>query len=406
MPHPSDTVLGEVASGFEPVRDVFAWNLRRGGELGASLCVERDGVRLVDIWGGWIDPERTRPWEVGTRSILFSATKGLAATAFFILSQREGLDHDRPIQDFWPEFRGGGKESITIAHLLSHRTGFCSIDTPLSLEDLKNREVICRALERQECIWKPGTVQAYGAVTLGLILPELFLRVTGETVGRFFLSEVALPLGSDARLGLPIEEQGDVSPVQPFGGFWDWLDILGHVLRPGTNDGRFFRGFLRPGSPSRKALGNPRELGKGYLENFNRPEVRAMEIAWAGGVASARGMARFYSVLASGGSGQGVRLVDPEAIEKLYPRDSWEIDEVLRKSIGYTHGFVKEDELLFSPNTESFGHPGAGGTLGWADPVNRLGIGYVMNRMDHHLRSPRAIRLCHSIYSCLKKISI
>jgi CubicO group peptidase (beta-lactamase class C family) len=167
-------------------------------------------------------------------------------------------------------------------------------------------------------------------------------------------------------------------------------------------DGRVYRQVARKGTDTRRAFAHPADLGLTGLQNFNSRRVHRLELPWANGLGNARGLSRVYAALASGGELGGVRLVRPESVEPLRERQSWvERDRVLRKPLGFAQGFIKEETRLFSPNPASFGHPGAGGTLGFADPDAKLGIGYVMNRMAHQVRSPRAIALCHALYRCL-----
>jgi CubicO group peptidase (beta-lactamase class C family) len=391
-------IHGTVAPGFEPVRETFEENFRRRGEIGAALCVERGGERVVDLWGGRAAPGRA--WNDRTLVPLFSATKGLVALCFLLLHDRREIDLDAPIAEIWSGFARHGKEAITLRDHLNHRSGLYAVERPLTLDDLKDRAKRVEAVEEQAPFWARGEAQAYGAVTFGLVLGEVFERVRGESLGTFFEREVARPLGGEVYLGLPSSEHSRVARVEAPRGLRYRLDVLQHCLRPGSPDGRLYRNAMRARSETRLALANPAQLGRKHLGNYNLPEVWEMEIPWSGAIGSGRGLARVYAALASGGRLGEVRLLSPATAALPGSRGSWGFDRVLRKPIGYTLGFVKEEEHLFSPNPESFGHPGAGGALGYADPRTGFSIGYAMNRMDHHLRSSRALALTASLYRC------
>ena len=213
---------------------------------------------------------------------------------------------------------------------------------------------------------------------------------------------VRKPSGDDGttRLGLPAELNSRVATISGPATRQKLFEILPALVRS-TNEGRLYRQALKSGSDTQRAFANPAELGARGIDNYNRPEVRALELPWANAIASARGLATVYAALAGGGSHAGIQLVRPETLAPVLERQTYEADRVIRKPLGWSQGFIKDEPHLFSPNESAIGHPGAGGALGLADPSCELAIAYVMNRMDTRLRSPRAVRLCHAIYSCL-----
>lgn len=398
---PGYQVHGTTRPRFAPVRAVFEENFRRHGEVGASLCVYHRGERVVDLWGGWANREVFLPWQENTLGVGFSSTKGLVALSFLMLHDRGELDYDRPVAEVWPAFQDDARRAISFRHLLEHRSGLFCIDPPLDLEDLACAQRVREALEATPPAWPAGAHQAYGAVSWGLLNAEVFRRLNGDSLGSFIAKEVAAPLRADVYLGLPRRQQGRVAKIYPFSGVGFLASLAANMASPWSSNGRLYRAGLRRHSPTRRATCNPSGLGPRNLANFTRPDVLELELPWANGAMSARGLARVYAALAGDGSFDGARLVSPESLRQLRSRGSWATDRVLRKQVGFTLGFVKEEQHLFSPNPESFGHPGAGGALGWADPVAEIAIGYVMNRLDHRLRSPRALRLCHAIHACI-----
>jgi CubicO group peptidase (beta-lactamase class C family) len=395
---------GEVAREFEPVRRVFSESLRRGEEWGAALCIWHEGRVVVDVWGGAADRSRGTPWEEGTLATLFSSTKGLVALGFLMLADRGRLDYDAPVARYWPELATHGKGALTVRTLLNHRAGLITVDEPLTLERIaRSPDEVAHLLARQQPRWAPGTDQGYHAVTYGLYAAELFRRIAGESVGVFLAREVAQPLGADVYIGLPAALDDRVAHNHPATWAERALRIVPKLLFDPRRDGRVYR-QVAFGGDAAAAFANPRELGPRGIDNFNRSDVRRMELPWCNGIASARGLCRVYAVLANGGSLDGVRLVDASAIEPLLQRQSWSArDRVLRKPVGWSQGFLKEETSLFSPNPESFGHAGAGGALGWCDPKARLAIGYVTSKMDHRVRSRRALALARAAYACVAR---
>lgn len=386
---------GEVAARFAPVREEFEASFGKG-EIGASLCAWHRGEVVVDVWGGQADRDAGRAWERDTLTTVFSATKGVVALALMMLVERGELDVDAPVAGYWPEFAAAGKAEVTVRTLLNHRAGLIGIDDPLTLEMFEiERDKIAEIIAAQAPRWSPGTDQGYHGVTYGLYTAELFQRITGRTVGDFIATEIAGPLGADFHLGLPAALEPRVATNYPASVADLMFKVVPKLLFGRGTDGRVYRNAVRRGDTA-DAFANPAELGARHLKNFNTERVHRLELPWGNGIGNARGLCAIYAAMLGGD------LVSAESIEAIKPRQSWsERDRVLCKPVGWSQGFLKEETRLFSPNRESFGHAGAGGSLGWCDPVADLAIGYAMNRMDHRVRSRRAIRLCHAIYDCL-----
>ncbi len=394
-------IQGSVEPGFESVRDAFRENFEQHGEIGAAVCAWLEGRKVVDLWGGLACRKPEKPWRKDEMVLVFSVTKGLMALAFLMLADQGRLDYDAPVSAYWPEFQGAGKEAITVRQLFNHRSGLCAIDRKITTEDLRHHpERVHAALVAQAPLWEPGSAQGYGAISLGLYGAELFRRITGESVGRFFAREVAAPLNVDVHIGLPETLEERVARIYPVTIAERLLRTLPEVITGKTPEGRIIRAFLNRNSATARAFSNP-GMGPQGFEIFNDPEIHRMELLWVNAIATARGLARVYAALAEGGELDGVRLCSPEILQGPQERQSWGFDRVLHKEMGFSLGFVKEEPHLFSPNEAAFGHPGMGGAVGFADPSRRLAFAYVMNRMDRRLRSPRALRLCHALYRAL-----
>lgn len=394
---------GSYADGYGNVARTFARQLELGAELGAGLAVYRRGQLVVDLHGGLADVRTRRPWTERTRVCVFSVTKGLTAMALQLLTDRGELDWDAPVASYWPGFARSGKERITVRTLLQHQGGLAALDTKLTLTDTiepRGRALVQEAIEVQRPLWRPGEAQGYHALTFGMYARELFERVAGEGLGAFLTRELFEPLGSDARVGTGPEFDEDVATLYPKSVPGLLASTLVTTLAsPRGPEAAVAREALSSAGLSRRAFLNPAIDLPGRLAAYNSVEVRRAELAWASATASAKGLARAYLPFASGGAHDGRRYLRAETLEPIYRRGGWsEHDLVLHKPLGWSRGFLKEERHVFSPVAESFGHPGMGGALGWCDPVNELTIGYVPNKMDARVRSPRALALCHALY--------
>ncbi|MFK4066070.1 serine hydrolase domain-containing protein [Streptomyces sp. NPDC029674] len=389
------TVHGTVAAGFEPVRDAFADNFAAGGERGARVTVYRDGHKVVDLWGGTKDVDGDlaagdAPWGPGTAQIVRSATKGVAAAALLLLHQRGELDLDAPVGSYWPEFKARGKERVLVRHVLSHRAGVPALDRPLTPAEALDPDLAAAVVAAQAPFWEPGEDHGYHAQTYSWLTGELVRRVTGRPVGEWIAEEIARPLGLDLWVGLPDAESarvgrlGRIEPPAASGGL---------RLRPKRN---VAEAYADPDSLTRRAFGaiDP-------LPDENDPEYRAAALPASNGIATADGLARFYAALIGDVDG-GRRLFDPATVSLARGEASAGPDRVLvvgtRFGLGYMlHGPASP---LLGPG--SFGHPGRGGALGFADPESGLAFGYVTNGMNKGVTAdPRAQSLVRALRDTL-----
>jgi CubicO group peptidase (beta-lactamase class C family) len=354
-------VSGSCDPRFEQVRQAFESNFDQGLDVGASVAVFLDGEPVVDLWGGHVDVERTRPWREDTIINVWSTAKTMTAICALMLADRGEIDLHAPVARYWPEFAAAGKASIEVRHLMSHTAGLSGWQEPLRVEDLYDWEKATGLLAAQEPWWEPGTMSGYHAVTQGYLVGEVIRRVTGRTVGRFFAEEVAGPLGADFFIGTPASADERVALVIPPDGL------------PTESD-------FEPDSIAVRTLSNPRLDGS---ESQTVPWRRA-EIPAAGGHGNARSVAAVHSVIACGGEARGVRLMSPEGCEVIFEEQSNGPDAVLGVPIRFGMGFGLSGEMMpVGPRTYFWG--GWGGSLIVVDLDTRMAVSYVMNRMESGL---------------------
>lgn len=391
-------ICGDVAPGFEPVREEFGRNFSERGELGAACCAYARGEKVVDLWGGSRDRNTGAPWEEDTLVLVFSTTKGVSALAVALAQSRGLIDYDETVAAYWPEFAHNGKGGVTVRQLLNHRAGLCAVDEPLNPEVLSDLDRVAGILARQRPAWEPGKRQGYHYLTLGLCENELLRRVDprGRSLGRFLREEIVAPLGEEFYVGLPPEVPASrVATIEAF----HPLQMLLHVntMPPGL-----VLGYLNPRSLTARTLGNPKLRSPGDLD---KPEYRRVELGAAGGIGTARAVAKAYGAFAAGGKDLGVR---PETIAELSapapPPPAGSRDEVLKTDTSYCLGFFKPSAAFrFGTDEGAFGTPGAGGSFGFADPTAGVGFAYAPNRMGFHVwDDPRERALREALYACLR----
>jgi CubicO group peptidase (beta-lactamase class C family) len=380
---------GTVDPAFEHVHDAFAHNWLEHDEVGASLCVYVDGKPVVDLWGGWADEARTREWEKDTIVCVWSTTKGITATCAHRLADQGRLDLDAPVAKYWPEFAQAGKGDIPVNYLLSHRAGLPAISEPLPLGAAYDWELMTGALARQEPWWTPGEKHGYHAFTYGWLVGEVVRRVSGMSIGQYWRKEIAEPLGLDFYIGLPADQHGRVAET-----------ISAEM--PTDPDHFLFKMLADPDSMAFRVLANPPDL---FVPGVaNTPEWRSAEIPGAGGQGNGRSVARHYAALARGGELDGFRVLSPEAIERATVVQASGPDEVMHLPLEPALGYVVSGgAMAMGPNPRSFGHSGAGGSLGFADPDAKIGFGYAMNRaiQPPNLVDPRWTPMIDAVYACL-----
>ncbi|MFF0076264.1 serine hydrolase domain-containing protein [Streptomyces sp. NPDC005494] len=380
-------IHGHCDDRFAAVRDAFAANFAERDELGAAVTVLLDGNPVVDLWGGWADGDRSRPWERDTVVNVWSTTKGPTALCAHILVDRGLLDLDAPVSAYWPEFAAAGKESVLVRHLLSHRSGVAGLRDPHTLAELYDWELTTARLAATEPWWEPGTRSGYHAISYGFLVGEVVRRITGLLPGEFLRQEITGPLGIDFTVGLPEKDAGRVAElVQPKTVSREQAALFAQM------EPLAIASLLNPGTGTAAA---------------NTPEWRAAEIPAANGHGTARAVAALYGIVAGRGTLDGRRILSQEAAERVREGQGSCRDLVLGA------GFAHETELglglwlsgpnsSYGPNPRAVGHDGAGGSCGLADPEAGIALGYVMNRMGPNIADdPRKMALIDAVYDAL-----
>jgi CubicO group peptidase (beta-lactamase class C family) len=355
----SDGAVGGFARDeFAGVRRAFEANLASGEDLGASFCATLEGETVVDLWGGWADEARTRPWRADTLVNVYSTTKTMTALTALLVADRGDLDFDAPVAKYWPEFAAGGKSDVKVSHLMSHSAGLSGWREPIAREDLYDWDKVTALLAAQEPYWKPGSAPGYHAMTQGYLVGEVVRRITGKSLGTVFREEIARPLGADFHIGMPASEDHRVADLVP--------------PPPGGAIG----------------AGDPSELVKNMSTN---PPIdphdtrtrawRAAEIPAAGGQGNARSVAEIHVLLANGGVARGNRILSEAGCRKALEVQIEGKDLILGMDVRYGMGFGLPGPALPLPNPNSIYWGGYGGSLILIDMDARTTIAYAMNKM-------------------------
>jgi CubicO group peptidase (beta-lactamase class C family) len=386
------TVEGHVASGFEPVRQAFVENFSSRNELGAACCVYRHGEKVVDLWGGIRDKATGEPWQERTMVIVYSATKGMSAMTLALAHSRGWIDYEERVCVYWPEFAQRGKERITVRQLLAHQAGLFAFDEPVDRGVVADLDRLAQVLARQTPAWPAGARQAYHALTLGFYEGELLRRVDPQhrSLGQFFQEEIAQPLGLDFYIRLPatianssLARLQSPTVLQRILGFPVRLTLA--TLNPRSNI-------------SRALISNP---GAAIALDEKHIYARDLEVPAGGGVGTARAIACAYGVFAAGGRELQLSRETLQALAApAVPAASGFYDECMKGEMHYSLGFMKPNPSFPFGHPGSFGAPGAGGALGYADPQSGIGYGYVTNRMGTSLMGdPRDVALRRALAS-------
>lgn len=345
-------------------------------EVGGAVSVWQDGEEVVSLVAGFRDAARTIPWTNETLVLIWSATKGLSAASVIHALESAGLTPEARVAGLWPEFSAGGKGGVTVADVLSHRAGLAVLDTPgLRLDD---RDGVVQALAAQAPLNQTAAAPAYSARTFGFLADEIVRRLAGLPLGEYWRRELGEPLDLDLWIGLPEAENGRVADIIP--------PKLGMAKPAGAE--AFLEAMSRPESLTRRAFSSP--VGPPTVSAMNSPAFRAMSLPGMGGIGSARALAKFYSLLSMDGTWRGERIFSPEALKWMTTRIAQGHDEVLCTQTAFSVGFMLDPldgegrklRASLGPSPGAFGHPGAGGSVAFADPARRLAFAWVMNRME------------------------
>lgn len=378
----SQKVNGFCEPSFLAVKAQFEKNMASGSELGAAVSVVKHGKVVVDLWAGFSDKKGSIPWQEDTLVNVFSSTKGVTALCVLHAVENGLIQLDKAVDYYWPEFAQNGKRDIPLAGLLSHQSGVAALREPVSDTALFDWEYMAKRVAEERPWWKPGTAHGYHMVTVGWMVGEVFRRAVGVTVGEYLQTDIVPPLRADFHIGLAESEFSRVAQLRgatdvPKGGRMYLFEKMA-----ADRESLLF-----------KALMNPQSL----MTSANKDEWRKMELPSANGHGNARSLALLYGAAVNGTLFSGSML---EECTRPYVDG---VDRVLETPSRFGPGFLLQQqghpEMAFGPGARAFGHPGSGGSLGFADPDRGIGFGYVMNQMGPYVMvDPRARALVEAVY--------
>ncbi len=370
----------------ERLEPLFGDNFEQFGELGAAVSVWQDGEPIVDLYGGFRDARREKPWMPDTLVLVWSATKGIGSACLLHVLQEHQIDIYRRVAEFWPEFGQANKQTITLTQLLSHQAGLCALDRRV---DVLDYGAVIHALEAQQPLWPPGTAHGYHARTFGFLVDELVRRIAGKTLSDYWQENFARPLSLDFWIGLPKKENPRMATM--------YAAKAGKSPEPK----QFYADLITPGTLTRKTFISP--YGLHAITEMNNVSARAQPIVSFGGIGSASSLAKFYAMLANGGKSDGQTFFSETTIKWMTTTLADGIDLVFQIPTAFSAGLMKDPQnaarRMFGPSQKSFGHPGAGGSHAFADPENKIAFAYVMNQMEQSLLpNEKSLRLVDAIY--------
>ena len=391
------TVQGYLAPQFDAVARAFERNFSEFDELGASCCVYLNGEPVVDIWGGWADVAKTKPWQEHTLSGFYSVGKSFTALCALRAADQHGFDLDAPLTDIWPEYGQNGKQHTTLRHLLTHRAGMPAIRKPLPDDALFDWSLLVDTLAEQKPYWEPGTEHGYHTNTLGLLAGEFVRRISGLPIDQYFQQQVAQPLGAETYFGLDDEQLKRAAEIS-----WPAQEQLAEPTPASAQETPVEQPpeVIEFMEMMASAYTNP--SGISSLGVYNTDGWRQTVAPSANGFGTAKGIARIYNALAHCGTINGYEVIKQSTLEEARRIQCEGIDKILHREIRWGLGFqLTHPNRPMGPNPNSFGHFGNGGSLGFADPDTKLAFGYTLNRIVRDWGSPQNKALMKAVYSCL-----
>jgi CubicO group peptidase (beta-lactamase class C family) len=372
-------IAGFCDAQFGTIPDILSDAIDSGEDLGLSFAITINGKFVADMWGGWADIEKTTPWTENTLTNVWSTTKTMTALAALVLVDRGALDLDAPVSLYWPEFASNGKQDIEVRHLLGHTSGLSGWDQPVVVEDLYDWQGSTAKLAAQAPWWEPGTTSGYHAISQGHLVGEVIRRITGRKLGQFFAEEIAAPLHADFHIGLAPEHDDRVS------------NVVAPPPRPPADTPAI------PGGVAMKTVTGPMVAAASAWT----PEWRRADIGAANGHGNARSIARIQSVVANGGSFDGVRLLSPATIARIFEEQSNGIDLLIGVPIRFGMGYALPNETWsYLPPEGICFWGGWGGSMVVADVDRRMTIVYAMNKMSNCVvGNDTAERLMKAVYA-------
>ena len=373
-------IHGECDPQFSKVKETFEKLYQEDREIGSCFAVYKDGNPLVNLWGGFQDKDKTKPWQKDNLVTVYSTTKGVAAFCIALAMEKGLLKYEEKVSTYWPEFSSNGKEDITIGMLMSHQAGICSPETR-NVEDYYNQSLMAEKLAGMTPIWEPGTASGYHSMTFGWLTSELIMRVTRKSLGTFFREEVGDQHEIDFFIGLPESEDHRVAELVPF-----------DIVRSENSEQQQIE--LTDAQKSQRN-------SAGTLDIQNTKAWRQAEIPSANGQGNAGGLAKLYSLIVP--EDNSLKLLKDDTVNQMTTMQIEGRDLVLAVQVRWGVGFIlNKHKIIYGPVEGAFGHSGYGGSCAFGDPENKIGVSYVMNRMlDNFNADGRSIELINATYDCL-----
>lgn len=351
-------VHGQCSDKFAGVKTAFESNFSTYDEIGASVAITVEGEFVVDLWGGHLDREQTKPWEENTIANVWSSTKTMAAMSLHLLADRGDVDFHAPVTKYWPEFGANGKDKVEVRHFMAHMAGLSGMETEVEGDALYDWDWMVGELAAQAPWWEPGTAGGYHALTQGHLIGEVVRRVTGQTIGAFFKQEIADPLGADFHIGTGDDLVPRISPLDP--------------------------------PPARDAISDPESVAGKTFANPPVDAMQAMDPGWrkaeipaANGHGNARSIVRAQTPMANGGEAFGKRILSEASTRRVFEEQWRGTDLVLQMPVVYGLGYgLNNDAVPLSPNKNTAYWGGYGGSLVIIDQDAKLCFSYVMNKME------------------------
>jgi CubicO group peptidase (beta-lactamase class C family) len=380
-------VQGTVEAGFEPLRDVFEAQFDEGQHIGAGVAVYHRGRLVADLWGGLADEDAGTPWKHETMAVSYSTTKGLTATCLHVLADRGLVDYQAPVATYWPEFAQNGKSKITVYHLLTHQAGIPQLPDGCTSEDTLDWEKMIHGIEKLAPVWEPGTDSGYHALNFGWLIGEVVRRVDGRSLGTFLREEICAPLGIDRMyIGAPASEEPNVAKLKERFEVTPEMEAARKQYQ------------AQGGSLMQRSMST-----EGFAEVLDSPAGHAAEIPAVSGIMNAPSLARMYACLANYGELDGARLMSELTVRRMSEQQSYRPDRVIVLPVAFSMGYMNgAPGWPQGPRNTSFGHPGFGGSIGFADPEIEMSFGFVCNALTLGLTGAgRASGLADAARACI-----
>ena len=381
-------VAGFCHQNFNDLKLSFEENFLKHGELGSAICVYHDGKPVVDLWGGFLDANRTKPWNKNTLCLMYSLAKSICALSIHILADRQKLNLEKPVCDYWPEFALFNKQNIKVRHCISHWCGVWSNENAKP-GDIYDPKAMQRAIEEQRPEWEVEQKGAYNTINIGFICGAIVKNVTGKTIQKFIYEEIVKPLNVNYYLGVPEEK----------------LALCAEII-PNPADSIHSAG-KDPDSPVRRAW-------RAFPKNFGPTEQNSLRFKKAGvpsfgGFGDARSMAKIYALIANGGEIDGIRLLSASSVKKALKLQWSDLEDgLLKRPTSMAMGFMKnppDGTPLFTEFADAFGHLGSGGARAFAVPSKNIAGTFISNfQSERRSEGVRTENFINAVNTCIHQL--